>query len=263
MQQNLTKSEAANQQYRTARVNLLVMLICTAVNVVLFFLGSGTMMLFSATVPYIAVIYGSLFWWASEIEIYFILGIAVAVVLIVAYLICFIFSKKRVGFMVAALVLFAIDTVVMALTYIGSGSFADGIIDIIFHIWVLAYLVSGVYNGFKLKKLPDEEATAITDTENGESADTPPLRYADNDVKFRVLAETQQGSYQICYRRVKRTNELVVNGHVYGEYEALMEQPHELSAVLDGHTITAGMTKASQSYITFDGETVVKKLRLI
>lgn len=263
MQQNLTKTEAAKQQYRTARYNLLLMLSLTAVNIVLLFLGSDTMMLFSATVPYVSVIYGGLLSWVFENELYFVLGIAVAVVLIALYLLCFIFSKKRVGFMVTALVLFALDSAAMAWTYISSGDFADGIIDIVFHIWILVYLISGVYNGFKLKKLPEDEP--VTENVDGgeEPADSITIRYADTDVKFRVLAEAEQGSYHICYRRVKRTNELVVNGHVYGEYEALMEQPHELSAVLDGHTITAGTNNASRSYITFDGEVIAKKFRLI
>ncbi len=263
MQQNLTKTEAATQQYKTARYNLLLMLVLTAVNIALLFLGSDTMMLFSATLPYVSVIYGSLFSWVLENELYFILGIALAVILIAIYLLCFIFSKKRVGFMVAALVLFALDSAVMVWTYISSGDFADGIIDIVFHVWVLVYLISGVYNGYKLKKLPEEESVTETVEDGEETVDSKALRYADNDVKFRVLAEAQQGSYQICYRRVKRTNELVVNGHVYGEYEALMEQPHELSAVIDGHTVTAGTNNASRSYITFDGEVLVKKFRLI
>ena len=263
MQQNLTKTEAAKQQYKTARYNLLLMLVLTAVNIALLFFGSDRMLLFSATVPYISVIYGSVFSWVFENEIYFMLGIAVAAVLIALYLICFIFSKKRVGFMVAALVMFVLDIAAMVWMYISSGDFADGIIDIVFHAWVLIYLASGVYSGFKLKKLPEEEPVTETVEGSEEVANSTALRYADNDVKFRVLAQAEQGSYQICYRRVKRTNELVVNGHVYGEYEALLEQPHELSAVIDGHTITAGTNSASRSYITFDGEVIAKKFRLV
>lgn len=264
MQQNLTKPEAAKQQYNIARQNLLLMLILTVVNIAILFFGSDVMMLFSATIPYVSVIYGAMLTLFSEDSLYFIFGIALAVVLVAAYLLCWIFSKKRIGFMVAALVLFVLDTAVMAWMYISSGDIADGVIDIVIHIWVLAYLISGVYNGFKLKKLPADEEPNVTDaSEESETTDTIPLRYADNDVKFRVLLEAEHGSYQICYRRVKRTNELVINGQVYGEFEALMEPPHEISAVVNGHTVAVGTNKGSQCYITFDGETIAKKLRLV
>ena len=53
------------------------------------------------------------------------------------------------------MILFCADTLV--LLWIISGAFeASMTIDIIFHIWVLYYLVYGVYAAFKIKKLPPE-----------------------------------------------------------------------------------------------------------
>ena len=69
--------------------------------------------------------------------------------------------------------------------------------------------------------------------------------------------------YEICYRRVKRVNELVINGIVYDEIKGVIEFPHTLSAAVDGHTIEAGLSEDSYSYITFDGECLVNKHRLI
>ena len=89
------------------------------------------------------------------------------------------------------------------------------------------------------------------------------LRRADPSVKCRILLEQQVDAYKICYRRVKHVNELVINGFVYDEKKGVIEFVHELTAVVDGHMITAGYDDNSYSYITFDGSLVTQKRRLI
>ena len=75
------------------------------------------------------------------------------------------------------------------------------------------------------------------------------------------MLETKVQNYSICYRRVKKTNELVVNGWVYDEMTAVIEFAHELCAKVDGHKIEAGYDKQSFSYIIFDGKPVARKRR--
>lgn len=85
---------------------------------------------------------------------------------------------------------------------------------------------------------------------------------ADASAKSRILLEADVQCYHICYRRVKSTNELVVNGWVYDEITEVIEFAHNLSATVDGHTIEAGYdVRQSLSYIRFDGKTVKKKKR--
>jgi hypothetical protein len=67
--------------------------------------------------------------------------------------------------------------------------------------------------------------------------------------------------YNVCYRRVKHTNELVINGKVFDEMEAVIERPHTLTAVIDGHCIEA-MYNGAFSLILLNGEIVAKKIRL-
>ena len=86
---------------------------------------------------------------------------------------------------------------------------------------------------------------------------------ADPDVKSRTLLEAEKSGYHIVYRRVKKTNELVVNGRVYDEYEALVEQPHTLIANVDGHKIEVTYDNLSRMYILFDSEVLVKKMRIV
>ena len=85
---------------------------------------------------------------------------------------------------------------------------------------------------------------------------------ADMDVKSRVFLEAQANGYTITYRRVKKTNQLVINGHVYDEYVAVAELPHVLSATLGGHRYEAGFTFNNITYIDVDGQRLAKKLRL-
>lgn len=92
---------------------------------------------------------------------------------------------------------------------------------------------------------------------------TKVLRVADTDVKSRTLLEASVQGYQICYRRVKSTNELVINGRVYDEVKAVIEFKHKLCAQLDGHHIEAGLDHQDYSYILFDGELIKEKKRLI
>lgn len=94
-------------------------------------------------------------------------------------------------------------------------------------------------------------------------ADDNPVRRADRSVKARILLEARVEDYEICYRRVKSVNELVINGIVYDEKKGVIEFPHNLSAVVDGHTIEAGLSDDSYSYIMFDGEYLASKQRLI
>ncbi len=261
-----SKREVAEGKVKTARANLLLMIILSAVNIVLFLLGSDSMMLFSATIPYFAVVFGFL----SEMSSALIVSICFAVVILVLYLLCWIFSKKHYAWMIGALVMFIIDSLAMVGLYILAED-VSGIIDVLIHIWVLYYLVIGVINGYRLKKMPTEPQSEIVPTETVQDVYTEdaqmfynsaPLRRADDEVKHRVLIEGNYLGRHICYRRVKRVNELVIDNYVYADVEMLIEAAHSLEAKVDGHTIQAGFDGAMHSYLRIDGDTVAKKLRL-
>ena len=93
--------------------------------------------------------------------------------------------------------------------------------------------------------------------------DDNPIGRANNSVKAKILLQARAEGYEICYRRVKSVNELVINGIVYDEKRGVIEFAHNLSAVVDGHTIEAGISEDSYSYIMFDGRCLANKYRLI
>lgn len=268
-QLNSTLKKVAEEKYKTARANLLLVVILTAVNMIFAAVGSQSMMLFSATIPYFTFILGLL----SASKKLAIIIIGVSLIFLAAYLICWIFSKKHFGWMIAALVMFVADTVFLVALYFLSGDFF-GIVDTLIHIWVLFYLILGVVNGVKLKKLKSEEPTDISGeiieiNENNETVNsvyaenTQILRPVDENVKSRILVEGEFDNHKIMFRRAKHTNELVIDGNVYAEHKAVLEFAHTVSADIDGHNYSATYDGISSCIIHVDGNEIARKARLI
>ena len=263
--------EAHLKRYSSARNDLLAMILLTVANIVMMFFGSESMMLFSASIPYFAVGMG---YWNYDTQMT-VIGVAVAVICVALYLLCWFMSKKKYQWLIVATVLFTVDTAAMLWLYISSGDISSGVFDIVIHAFVLYYLVVGIITGKKLKELKANENTlgeGITE-ENFSTVNTEEenpykdhnsvyKRRADTDVKSRILAEGEHNGHHIIYRRVKRTNELVIDGYVYDEIEMLVETPHRLTAVIEGELINAGIGNNSRSYITVDGKEIASKLRL-
>jgi len=77
-------------------------------------------------------------------------------------------GKYRSGWFTVALVLFIIDTVLLLVLNGISGS----IVDILFHAWVIYYLIVGISAVKKLKALPpDEPAEPVAQSEGEESTE--------------------------------------------------------------------------------------------
>ena len=167
--QNTSERYTLENKYNTTRYNLLLVIGFTLVNIVLLLVNSDTYFLFSAYIPYTVATVGMIWCGKFPEEYYgdmsqynfmsqsvFIGIIAVAVILVALYALAYIFSKKlRPGWLIFALVIFILDSLFM---FIDAGIQTDMIIDYLFHIWVIVSLFIGVSAGYKLKKLPPEEA---------------------------------------------------------------------------------------------------------
>ena len=173
-----TKNQAQNTQvperqvleskFAGSRHNILLIVVFSVINIILLITNSNTYFLFSAYIPYMLAdigmylcgLYPSEYYGEELAGIVFLdknfLGImlAAAAVILILYLLSWGFSKKiRVGWMVFALVFFAVDTVWMLLM---NGIATDLMIDYVFHGWVIVSLSMGISAGCKIKKLPEE-----------------------------------------------------------------------------------------------------------
>lgn len=173
-QANLSPRDMYKSKYNTARGNLLLVAIFTAVNLLLLIADSGTYFLFSASIPYILTDYFMFFcgYYPAEYYVGFeelellpgsIYGVAIAisVVIILCYVLFFFLSKNnKLVWIVVSLVFFSIDSLVMFWYY---GISIDMIFDIIFHIWVIVSLSMAIDAHYKLKMLPPDAPLDIVD----------------------------------------------------------------------------------------------------
>ena len=153
------------RQVANGRYSLLLIVILTVVNLVMTILDTGRYFLFSASVPYELVSLGMAFdngftdgaWNVRGTLTY--TGLVIALVIVAVYLLCWLLSKKRAGWLTAALVLFIIDTV--ALVVVAFALYdnpASQLVDLLLHVWAIVELVQGVRGSKKLKALsPAEE----------------------------------------------------------------------------------------------------------
>ena len=158
----MSPREETQRKYNNCRAELLVVLIFTIVNLFAatfadrYFLFSATipmlLPLFSAGITADPELMAEMGLVAEDTTALLIVSLVIGLILTLPYLFCWIFSKKRVGWMVAALVFFGIDCLFLLVTFD-----VTMIPDILIHAWVMFYLITGVKHGFKLKTLPEDE----------------------------------------------------------------------------------------------------------
>ena len=145
----------------SARYNIFAIVLFSVINVAMCLLGMDSYFLFSAIVPYFVASIGAYWGGLYAPEFYVDSGMteadfmstgfvvacaAVAIVIIALYLVCGLLCKKHVAFMIAALALFVIDTIMMPVLY---GISMEWILDYVFHAWVLISLTAGVVYHFR------------------------------------------------------------------------------------------------------------------
>ncbi len=133
---------------------------------------------------------------------------------------------------------------------------------IICTLWILCFFgILGLNQKKENAAFEAAEVTRIANNFDPNRTDTP-LRPADMNVKSRIFLEKTIDAYLICYRRVGKNHELIVNGEVYAEISTKWEENHELKTLVNGHEIRAGYNKIGYNYLIFDGKTVAKNLRV-
>lgn len=135
--------------FAAARSNLLLVVGFTVVNLILTLVNANLYFLFSATVPQFILGLGYVFETTTAITVAAVIAFLCAGV----YLLCWWLSKKHHGWMVVAMILFALDTLASLGMLLVDGSM---FIDLLFHVWVLYYLISGTSAMVKMKKQAEQ-----------------------------------------------------------------------------------------------------------
>jgi hypothetical protein len=152
--------EYLHKQLAGGRNNLLLVIVFTVVNLAMLLLDSGTYFLFSASVPYYMTAFGmgmDMGMAEAGIGTFTLIALGISAVVLVFYLLCWLLSKKRPGWLVVAFVAFILDTLALLGLSVMLEMLTDNIMDLAFHVWVVVSLMQGIIANGKLKKLPAEE----------------------------------------------------------------------------------------------------------
>ena len=264
---NFDNSSLAMRRYKRARGSLLGMMLLTVINTVLAAVGSLTYFVFSDYLAYSLALSGRLYYEDSGLTLYIVMGCVFAALVLLPYLLCWIFSKKRRGWLIAALVLFSIDTVMLVWDALMFMEIAF-VLDIAFHIWLIVELILGIRAGktaIAEMNMPAEavEDTAFYDASVNEKPDTKCLGMPQEERKHRLIVEAQYGGRTIEVRRSYGLTELVIDGRLYGVWEGISESSYEIVARVDGHEIATRFLPTGKQTIEVDGEVIAKKQRLL
>ena len=152
------------RQVANGRYSLILIVILTVVNLIMTILDTNTYFLFSASVPYYLVFVGMGMengfvngdWNVRGTLTY--TGLVIALIIVAVYLLCWLLSKKRAGWLTVALVLFIIDTVALVVIAFALYESPEGkLVDLLLHIWAIVELVLAVRGSKKLQELPPTE----------------------------------------------------------------------------------------------------------
>ena len=254
---NFDNSSLAMRRYKRARGSLLGMLLLTVINTVLAAVGSLTYFVFSDYLAYSLALSGRLYYEDSGLTLYIVLGCVFAALVLLPYLLCW---------LIAALVLFSIDTVMLVWDALMFMEIAF-VLDIAFHIWLIVELILGIRAGktaIAEMNMPAEtvEDTAFYDASVNEKPDTKCLGMPQEERKHRLIVEAQYGGRTIEVRRSYGLTELVIDGRLYGVWEGISESSYEIVARVDGHEIATRFLPTGKQTIEVDGEVIAKKQRL-
>ena len=159
--ENRKMGNSPERVYQSARLAIIFLVALTAVNILMsvmsidrYFVSSVFMSYFMITIiPNTG------------------LGVAVSAAILVPYLLAFFLSKKKPGWMVAALVLFVLDTLfviyIMFVLYRGGVSPWSMLLDLALHAFVIFELVMGVKYREAATAEKDEDGPAMPSDEDG------------------------------------------------------------------------------------------------
>ena len=148
-----------------ASSNLMIFAVLTVVNMVLVACDANISFSFSAEIPPILAALGAAAISGTGSAASGILLILLALISVGFIFLCSVMSKKQPsGWLIASLVYLIADTVLSAVIYVGAMaagtvSVASVVISVVFHVWMIYYVVKGISAASKLKRLPSEPMT--------------------------------------------------------------------------------------------------------
>ncbi len=140
-------------KYKNMRLVLLVTLILSVVNCITMLIAN-IFFYFSAFLPLIFISIGVMLTETYQTVLFYVIMAVIALASLVPYLLCYLFSKKKVGWMITALVLFSVDTLLLLLWVLMTFDISL-MVSLAIHIYLIVLFALGVKYGLNLQKEKD------------------------------------------------------------------------------------------------------------
>jgi len=131
------------KRYDRARHCLMVMAVFSAVNVVLTLIGSEKYFLFSGFAVYIQAVFCRTAYEATGNVGHLAIGAVSAALVIALYVLCWIMSRGKRGWLLAGLTLVVLDAVALLYCCMAFAAWNDFLLDLVFHALILLEMVVG------------------------------------------------------------------------------------------------------------------------
>lgn len=146
------------QAAASARGTLLTILLLSVVNLVMLLLDTGRYFLFSTSIPYYATWFGkamdngTMDGSGSVIGTFTLVGLVISVVVLGFFLVAWLLSAKRPGWLTVAAVAFIVDTLaLLGISFLLLENPAANFLDIVIHCIAIYQLIRGGIAGARVK----------------------------------------------------------------------------------------------------------------
>lgn len=149
----MKEKQVLPHQIASGRMTLLVMIVLTFLNIILYYMNSAISFPYSAFTPYFAVILGDLLATSIGSSSVIIVFYLVALCCFAIYIIGWFASRKKFGWFIGLTIFYILDTAFMVYTLFGN-SIVDMLIDIALHgVIIYSFVMAAVFYIKEKKRL--------------------------------------------------------------------------------------------------------------
>jgi len=141
--------------YKKARIALITAIVFTIINCVLVYLLEDFTLVFAIALPQLAIQLMDFFVEQGYSEI--LVVILYCVLPLAFYGACYIISKKKTKWLLAATILYCVDALILVVAWAGTGFDSSMLFELVFEGWILISLIKGAKAGKELKDDLSEE----------------------------------------------------------------------------------------------------------
>jgi len=143
--------------FEKSRNNLLLVIAFTVINLVLIYFEAEVNFLFSATIPQFVLNVANVVAGSTDENIILIIGLVIAFLTVLPYFIFWILARRARVLILAALIFFCIDSLLLIYLILNEKFNFSFLMEIVFHVWILYYLFTGVKAWYKLRGVSTDE----------------------------------------------------------------------------------------------------------